>query len=233
MPYDQWLPKCHELNDRIVSAFKRRSEQLEGSLGSARSQALQHRYQEALIYTIAAANISSCYLSAVIQQLDVMMEKERVSGPQDTQGQKIDDLGAGLALASIENLVTVVEISNFDRIVSVLKTLVQLVSSAAIPPLEWVYAAQKIIDALAAPLSETDRRLLELEAYEFAALHAATWAVGQAVAFVGPPDGRLDKPLDEAVKEAAAAARKIVDAEVLKVRTNFSEEINKVAETPS
>jgi hypothetical protein len=226
MPYDEWIARCRKLNDRIIPAASKRFDSTRTLMIRARSKVLQDRYLEAWVLTSAVSKISSQYLSRFIQQLSI----SQVEAPnRDAHGQKIEDFGIRLALDSLENLVGVIEISNLRSLKRVLQVLLTQLSDALVPWLDVIRAIKEITDALATPSSEADEILLELEAYEIAALTAATWAVGQVSAFIGPPDENiLALPLDEAVAATAAATRAIVDATIRDVRAEMAANPNEV-----
>jgi hypothetical protein len=227
-PYEQFLTKCHELNERIMPASARRIEDIKHLIARTQSQTLQNCYQEVWIHTSAAAKIASHFLYMVTCQFAVS-QTQATTGAGLAQRQRIDDMRASLALASLENLVAVVEVSSFRKLNRVLKTLFTQVSGAALPWIDVCIAVKEITDALATPLSEADKVLLELEAYEVAALNAATWAVSQVSAFISPPDEEiLALPGEEAARVVAAAARTRVDDTVREVRSQLAEEIDRV-----
>jgi len=229
MSVDQWLPRCRALNDRIIPAWLKRLHAVEQLMPKARSKVLRDCYLEVWIHTLAAGKISQRYTTLLIEQLQVYQAEEVAEKLPDALGQKIRDTGISLALDSLESLVAVIEVSSFRNVRRVLKVLAKQIGDAAVPWLDVLYGVKEIIDALGMPtLSEADKMLLELEAYQTAVLEGATWAVGQVSALTGPRDPKiLDLPLDEAVKLSAAAARAKVDEAIRDARQQLPENPNK------
>lgn len=228
MHVDQWLPRCHVLNDRIMPALSKRLHVVEELISKVQSKVLRDCYLEVWIHTLAAGKISTHYISLLIEQLAIYQAEEAVGKQPDALGQELQDTGVSLALDSLESLAAVIEISSFHSVGRVLKILAKQIGDVAVPWLDVLHGVKEIIDALGMPtLSEADKVLLELEAYQIAVLEGATWAVGQVSALTGPHDlSILDLPLDEAAKLSAAAARAKVDDVIRDVRPQLPENIS-------
>jgi|GEM_PF-7036153 len=232
MDYKTWSRTLSELNQRHRTLLDQQQLLQAKRLSGVRSRTLLYRLNEVFIHADLADAVFQDLCSALVVHItDVVTTKGNISvgasSPKignagSSMQEQLDSLmsiNVKLLNSSLENLLDILAVSNVTALVKVLEVMAGQLPGYG----TWIGACgaiRELVALLKSDLQEADKKLFELECFEFAVLNASALAVLHVNHFLTPlPLETMENlSIQEALELVRGEAMKEVHSKLADVR---------------